>query len=617
MPGYFYSFLPEHELNSLPSDLRFAVYSETGAANGRHKGHVTFDRMQDAFDARYATTAALAELGEDVAGAVDAVADLTALVSGYESRISALETATGALISGVSTHETRLDGLDSQILSLLLADTALSDRLDAVEGDVSTLQTGLGAVQGDVSGLAGDVSTLQGDVSSLQGDITTLQGAVTTLESEMGAAQTDILALQGDVATLESELDDAEADISSLQGSVSAAEADISALQSDYSALSSTVAGLVSSVSTLDTRVDGHDTEIAAHETRLDDHDTDIADLTADLAALDLATLVALAPAASSRNLIVAANATTRPLGLKGAASQSAHLLTMFEDDNDVLATFDEAGRLAIGASDPGTSLLYVQGSSELFEVVAGGYARSNRFDVYNSANIDISLLSSGAKLKSGGTVGWSSTGAASGTADIGLARDAAGRLRITDGSTGTGDLEFEHGRAGNGLVGTPGLTFDSDTDLGFYRVSSDVLGVSCGGAQVAQFGGTYSLAVTGGTRMNGRVVRDYGTINSFVAGSTINDYTPASDLGAYYVTGWATSPVTLTGWLAGVNGQEIILILTTSGGGTLVFNRNDAGSATANQFTMNTASMTVASGEIVYMMYAVGKWRVSKMTPT
>ena len=37
---------------------------------------------------------------------------------------------------------------------------------------------------------------------------------------------------------------------------------------------------------------------------------------------------------------------------------------------------------------------------------------------------------------------------------------------------------------SGNGLVGTPGLTFESDKDTGFYRIGADNLGITVGGAK-------------------------------------------------------------------------------------------------------------------------------------
>jgi hypothetical protein len=56
--------------------------------------------------------------------------------------------------------------------------------------------------------------------------------------------------------------------------------------------------------------------------------------------------------------------------------------------------------------------------------------------------------------------------------------------VKLNGDTTMTGPL-----KAANGSVSAPSITFASDTDLGFYRVSSDILGVTVGGVLV----GTYS----------------------------------------------------------------------------------------------------------------------------
>ena len=51
--------------------------------------------------------------------------------------------------------------------------------------------------------------------------------------------------------------------------------------------------------------------------------------------------------------------------------------------------------------------------------------------------------------------------------------------------------------KAASGTVGSPGITFGSDTDSGLYRIGGDNLGVACAGAKVLDIG-TAGLEDTG-----------------------------------------------------------------------------------------------------------------------
>lgn len=54
-----------------------------------------------------------------------------------------------------------------------------------------------------------------------------------------------------------------------------------------------------------------------------------------------------------------------------------------------------------------------------------------------------------------------------------------------------TADLDFNGNDLVNlnaGTVGAPGLSFNSDSDLGVYRIAANQLGISAGGTQAAAF---------------------------------------------------------------------------------------------------------------------------------
>lgn len=89
--------------------------------------------------------------------------------------------------------------------------------------------------------------------------------------------------------------------------------------------------------------------------------------------------------------------------------------------------------------------------------------------------------------------------------------------------------------QSADGLVGTPGLTFSNDTDTGFYRVTTNELGVTAGGAQIGRFTSAglimNSLRVTGllAPTANGQALRYENLVNT-------TGYTPT------FSAGWGTA---------------------------------------------------------------------------
>jgi len=91
------------------------------------------------------------------------------------------------------------------------------------------------------------------------------------------------------------------------------------------------------------------------------------------------------------------------------------------------------------GAGQSTTNLVEIKnsGGSNLLVVDSSGAPYASAF--YNTAGL--SQLSGYLDLYNSGLIRWSSTSLQGGSKDLGLARDAAGRLRVSDGSTGLGQI--------------------------------------------------------------------------------------------------------------------------------------------------------------------------------
>lgn len=74
---------------------------------------------------------------------------------------------------------------------------------------------------------------------------------------------------------------------------------------------------------------------------------------------------------------------------------------------------------------------------------------------------------------------------------NIKVRTDSNGYLLTTSSPSGTGNTVY----AGDGLVGTPSITFASDPDTGLWHSATNSLAVSAGGALAATFGTSFTLA--------------------------------------------------------------------------------------------------------------------------
>lgn len=115
-------------------------------------------------------------------------------------------------------------------------------------------------------------------------------------------------------------------------------------------------------------------------------------------------------------------------LGTQKGTGATARALE-FQTDGTTRLTIESTGKAVTAEGlDVGTS-------GALRTVNAGNYV------VFGGVAALISA--SGLQLASSGVLGWSSTGSYSGGKDTGLARSAAGVVKVTNGSTGTGQLIF------------------------------------------------------------------------------------------------------------------------------------------------------------------------------
>lgn len=107
-------------------------------------------------------------------------------------------------------------------------------------------------------------------------------------------------------------------------------------------------------------------------------------------------------------------------------------------------------GTLTFKNSAGTNSVNLVAGASNLL-TTNGAIKSGSYFDANNTAFVGTSV-----SLANNVPLNWSSTAAYSGSKDIGLARNSAGVLGVTDGSTGAGKLQFGTGPTISSGTGTP-----------------------------------------------------------------------------------------------------------------------------------------------------------------
>lgn len=120
--------------------------------------------------------------------------------------------------------------------------------------------------------------------------------------------------------------------------------------------------------------------------------------------------------------------------------------------------------------------LKVTDGSTGYGDIRAGGFVQGG-----NAISINNQGLWSG----SGGIVGWASGATYDSELDVGLARSAAGVLKVTDGSTGAGKI-----LVANGTAAAPSVAFASSTGTGIYYGGSSNGVFASGGSYIGAWSG-------------------------------------------------------------------------------------------------------------------------------
>lgn len=161
------------------------------------------------------------------------------------------------------------------------------------------------------------------------------------------------------------------------------------------------------------------------------------------------------------------------------------------------------------------TSTQQLQGTNGTVALPTFSFISDPDTGIYRSAGNAIGFACAGAKVLDIATTGLGVTGYASTTTGLVIAETAdhpiapaatKGQFWVKSDTpcvpmfTDDAGVDFQIGGAGfvpawpllapDGAVGAPSYSFANDTNSGVYRIGSDVIGVSCGGAKIAEFYG-------------------------------------------------------------------------------------------------------------------------------
>lgn len=125
------------------------------------------------------------------------------------------------------------------------------------------------------------------------------------------------------------------------------------------------------------------------------------------------------------------------------------------------------------------TAQLEARDSSNQPTSMNRGFSREKNTSGTSIITVDTANAATlGHRYASTASLFWNSTASGDGTADVGLARNAAGVLEVTDGSTGEGTIV-----AANGSASAPTYAFVNDPDCGMYRFSTNWIGWAVNGS--------------------------------------------------------------------------------------------------------------------------------------
>lgn len=191
------------------------------------------------------------------------------------------------------------------------------------------------------------------------------------------------------------------------------------------------------------------------------------------------------------------------------------------------------------------------------------------------------------------GAISWSGTNSSPGAAkDIGLARNAAGLLRITNGSTGTGSLTLAALRMDDGTASAPALTFNNDLNTGLYRISADILGVAVNGTEDARFSDGQMSMVLGSVG---------SPAYSFTGDLNNGWWSPGTDIQAWATAGVERLRIGATGSLTSSNNPNIDFQATTQFSAFVAGARGISFTAIGDGITTNELLLKNATGTTAF----------------
>lgn len=174
--------------------------------------------------------------------------------------------------------------------------------------------------------------------------------------------------------------------------------------------------------------------------------------------------------------------------------------------------------------------------------------------------------------------------------------------------------------RAIDGLAATPGITFDGAQSSGFYRVSGNTVGLAIAGGQIAQYEAALynvlvALRASAVFTAKQQILLD-GVISPAQITASQNDYNP-TDLATSAVLRLSTDASwNLTGLQGGAAGR--LVLIHNVGSNPLVLKDEDAASAAANRFALNS-DLTLAADQSIVLWYdsTSSRWRAMSQNTT
>lgn len=197
-------------------------------------------------------------------------------VSINTTNIANLQTSVNAQASNLTALTTRVSNAEDDIVDLKADNVVLHNeiaqvtgwetRISAVEQSVSDLGDDVDAVEATVAGYDATIASMQSDISTNAGNITSIDGRVTTLESKVATDESNFTALSARVAANEADLTNIHQTITNDEAGLSAIGTRVTALETQngntpLTTTAQTLSGGVNEVNTLVVNADSKATQ--------------------------------------------------------------------------------------------------------------------------------------------------------------------------------------------------------------------------------------------------------------------------------------------------------------------------------------------------------------------